>query len=154
MNRDQVLAVYGQHLAAELAHDHEGAAATYLDDCYYEYVPLGIRLEGRPAVALNYAMSYASVPDVAFEIDHELVDGERLVHWGRMTGTVTGEYLGQAPSGRRLNLPFVGTFEFRDGAMLGEQIFFDLATLCDQAGFDLAEVKQWVEANRALFESL
>lgn len=145
MNRDAVLDVYRTHLAAERAHDYEAAAATYVEDGYYDLVPLGLHLAGRDAVALNYALSYVAMPDVDFEIEAEVVDGDRLVHWGALVGTVTGDYLGQAPTGRPVRLPFVAAFEFRDGHMLGERLWFDLATLCDQAGFDLHRVRTWAD---------
>jgi steroid delta-isomerase-like uncharacterized protein len=143
MTRDEMIQIHDTHVAAEHAHDHEAAAATYNEDGYYEYVPLGIRFEGREAVALNYAAGNLATPDSRFEIDGVIADeeAETLFHWGTLHGTVTGEFIGQPPTGRILALPFVARFEFADGKMQGETIWFDLATLCDQAGFDLAAVQ-------------
>lgn len=153
MSRSEILAVYRRHLDAERCHDHEAAASTYLPSGYYEYTPLGLRLEGRGAVAMNYALAYEAMPDVDFEIECELVDQGRLVHWGDMVGTVTGEYLGQAPTGRAVRLPFIAAFEFADGQMVGERLWFDLATLCNQAGLDLEAAQAWARDTAATLSS-
>lgn len=141
--------VVDEHLAAEARHDPEAAAATYVEDSYYVHVPLGLRFSGRQAVATQYAASFQATPDSEAVIEGETIDGPRMVHWGRFRGTVSGPWLGQAPTGRKVDLPFVAIIELRDGKMLGETVYYDLATLCDQAGFSLPAV---VDAARALRE--
>jgi hypothetical protein len=54
---------------------------------------------------------------------------------------MAGPFLGQEPTGRRLNLPMIVINSFREGLMEGERICFDLATLCEQAGLDLERVR-------------
>ncbi len=130
-----------QHLAAEARHDAAGAAATYHADAYYEHVPLGLTFRGRDAVAAQYAASFAAVPDSVTTYEGEIFDGHRLVHWGRLSGTVRGSWLGQPATGRAIDLPFVAIIEVRDGRMAGETVHYDLATLCDQAGFSLDAVR-------------
>ena len=141
MTRDEMIAVHDEHVAAEERHDHEAAAATYVEDGYYEYVPLGVRLEGREAIAANYAVGNAATPDSRFDIEGVMVDEPFLMHWGVLHGTVTGPFLGQEPTGKTIALPFVARFEFEDGKMKGEKIWFDLATLCQQAGLDLEQAQ-------------
>lgn len=137
MTREEILDLYRRHLSAEQdTHDADAAAAGYAEDGYYELVPFGVRLQGRPAVAANYLSTMLAMPDVRFDIDGEIVDGGHLVHWGRMLGTVTGPYLGHEPTGREVRLPFLARFEFGDGEILGEQLWFDAATLFEQAGLD------------------
>jgi predicted ester cyclase len=123
MTREEVLAVYSRHLAAE--QDAHAAAAA----------------------AANYAATIEAMPDIRFDIDGETVDGNWLVHWGTMIGTVTGSYLGQPPTGRPVRLPFLARFEFGDGVIQGEQIWFDSATLCDQAGIDRQTLRRHHIAN-------
>jgi hypothetical protein len=52
------------HIAAEDRHDHVAAASYYTEDGYYRIVPLGLRFEGRDAVAAQYGASYAAMPDL------------------------------------------------------------------------------------------
>ena len=141
MTPDEIRTIVEQHLAAEARHDAAGAAATYRADAYYEHVPLGLRFEGRDAVAAQYAGSFAAVPDSAATYDGEVLEGNRLVHWGRLRGTVRGSLLGQPATGRTIDLPFVAIIEVRDGGMVGETVHYDSATLCDQAGFSLEAVR-------------
>jgi predicted ester cyclase len=134
MTRDELLKIYRTHLDAEQAHDATSAAATYVDHGYYRVMPLGMTFEGRQAVAAQYAMSYVTFPDARFEIADEVVKGTVLFHSGVMHGTADGPFLGHPPTGRRVALPFSARIEFAEGAMLGETLWYDLGTLCDQIG--------------------
>jgi len=49
--------------------------------------------------------------------------------------------MGVPPSGRRFSVAFANVTPFRDGQMAGESIYFDLATLCEQASLPLDEVR-------------
>jgi steroid delta-isomerase-like uncharacterized protein len=138
-----------QHLAAEARHDATAAAATYVDDCYYENVPLGLRFVGREQVAMQYAASYMAMPDSDAVYEGELLDGNHVAQWGTIKATVTGPFLGQAPTGGSINLPFTAIIEFADGKMRGERIFFDLASLCEQAGISITDARAAADALRA-----
>ena len=47
-----------EHVAAETKKDIVGAVAGYLDDGYYQNVPLGFRIRGREAVAAYYRRTW------------------------------------------------------------------------------------------------
>ena len=49
--------------------------------------------------------------------------------------------MGVPPSGRPFAVPFANVTPFRDGQMAGEAIYFDLATLCEQAALPLDKVR-------------
>jgi hypothetical protein len=53
------------------------------------------------------------------------------------------------PSGRPFRVPFANVTPFHDGLMAGESIYFDLATLCEQAGLPLEKVRAGAEARAA-----
>ncbi|MGO9873449.1 MAG: ester cyclase [Acidimicrobiia bacterium] len=141
MRPAEMVNVVQEHLAFEKAHDAVSAAACYVDDGYYVHTPLGLRLEGRGAVEFNYASNYAAMPDVTFDIEGEVVGDNGLMHWATMRGTLDGTFLGQEPTHRSVALPFVARYEFRDGKILGETLWFDLYTLCDQGGLDIVAVR-------------
>jgi hypothetical protein len=46
-------------------------------------------------------------------------------------------------------VPFTNVARFKSGRMEGESIYFDLATLCEQAGLPLDEVRAAAEARRS-----
>ena len=52
-----------EHVAAEGRKDLAGAMAGYLEDCYYQNVPLGFRIQGRAQVAAYYQRTWAALPD-------------------------------------------------------------------------------------------
>jgi predicted ester cyclase len=151
VTRDEIMRIYREHLDAELAHDSAAAASTYLADGYYRHVPTGIAFRGRDQVALQYAASYVNFPDQSFEIESEVLDGHTLIHTAVLHATAKGPFLGLAPTGRRIALPFVARFEFRDGAMAGETLWYDMLTLCEQAGYEPDAVKKASAAARAQF---
>lgn len=62
MTPQEIRQIVHQHLAAEARHDATASAATYAPHCYYHHVPLGLRLEGRDAVAAGPATPRASPP--------------------------------------------------------------------------------------------
>jgi hypothetical protein len=55
---------------------------------------------------------------------------------------------GPPPTNRRLDLPFAAVIEVRDGHMIGEALYYDLDTLCTQAGFRVEAVRAAAEAIR------
>lgn len=136
--------VHDRHVAAEDRADLEGALATYIEDCFYEVVALGARAEGKDAVRAIYTGTMNGLPDSKFEIQGEAFTENTLVAWGTFRATMTGPFLGQEPTNRRFELPMITINSFRDGLMEGERIYFDLATLCEQAGVDLGRVRDAV----------
>lgn len=151
MTHEEMRRLVAGHMEAEARHDATAAASYYVDDGYYEVTALGMRFDGRAAVAMQYAANDAAMPDSWVSMDGEVIDGDRLVHWGTFHGTVTGSLLGQPPTGRTVALPFIAIVEFEGERMRGERLYYDLATLCDQAGIELAAVR---EAARALQAAL
>ncbi|HEY1707807.1 MAG TPA: ester cyclase [Rhizomicrobium sp.] len=151
MTRDEIMKVYREHVAAELAHDSVKAASTYHPDGTYRHMPTGIFFQGRDAVRLQYAASYVNFPDQIFEIEGEVVEGTTIVHWSTLRATAKGPFLGLPPTRRRIELPFVARIEFRDGLMAGETLWYDMLTLCEQAGYDPEAVRKASAAARAQF---
>ena len=74
--------------------------------------------------------------------DAELArDYDGILVWGTLRGTSGGEWMGVPPSGKSFAVPFANVTPFRDGLMEGETIYFDLATLCEQASLPLDAVR-------------
>jgi steroid delta-isomerase-like uncharacterized protein len=149
MTAQEIRQIVLRHFDAEARHDATAAAATYAEHSYYHHVPLGLRLEGRDAVTAGYAASFAAFPDSEAVNEGEAVEGHTYVHWGRFRATVTGSWLGLAPTHRRLDLPFAAVIEVRDGRMVGETLYYDLDTLCRQAGYSVDTVRGAAERIRA-----
>jgi steroid delta-isomerase-like uncharacterized protein len=141
--------LFERHREAEAARDLDAILETFVEGCFLETVALGLRSDGRPAARAAYEGYFTAFPDLTPE-DHEFAVGDDvIVAWGLLQGTSGGDWLGVPPSGRSFSVPFVNVAPFKDGLMAGESIYFDLATLCEQAALPLGEVRAAAKA-RAL----
>ena len=125
------------HREAEARRDYDAVLETFTEDCYLDTVPLGLRSEGRAA----YVGYFTAFPDLAPDDEGTAFGDHVLVTWGHLAGTSGGEWLGVAPTGRSFRVPFTNVTTFADGRMAGESIYFDLATLCEQAGIPLDAIR-------------
>ena len=114
-----------------------------------ETVPLGSRSEGYEATKAAYARYFTAFPDLA-PVDEGFAHGDDvLVTWGHLDGTSGGKWLGVQPSGRPLHVAFTNVTQFASGRMRGETLYFDLATLCEQAGLPLEQIPAAAARRRA-----
>lgn len=143
MSRHEMLALFDAHREAEAARDIDAILDTFADDCFLETVPLGLRSEGRDAVRAAYeAQFFTAFPDLAPEDEGMAVGEDVVAVWGTLRGTSSGEWLGVPPGGGAFAVPFANVVPFKDGLMAGERIYFDLATLCQQAHIPLEAVRE------------
>jgi steroid delta-isomerase-like uncharacterized protein len=153
MTPEEMHALFERHREAELARDFDGILDTFVEDCYLDTVPLGLRSEGRAAARRAYEGYFTAFPDLQPRDEGEAIGESVLVVWGTLNGTSGGEWVGVPPSGGTFSVPFANVTNFRDGLMEGESIYFDLATLCEQAGLPLDAVRAGAaERARALAE--
>ena len=150
MTPEEMQALFERHRDAEAAREYEAILDTFVENCFLETVALGLRSEGRTAVRDSYEKSYfAAFPDLSPEDEGYAFGDDVMVTWGTLNGTSQGEWLGVAPTGRSFTVRFANITPFRDGLMEGETIYFDLATLCDQAGYPLEEIRAKARARAA-----
>jgi steroid delta-isomerase-like uncharacterized protein len=141
MERDEMQRLFERHRDAEAARDFDAILDTFTEDCFLDTVPLGLRAEGKAAARAAYESYFTAFPDLSPD-DQGVAFGEDVVVvWGRLIGTSGGDWVGVPPSGGSFSVPFANVAPFRDGLMAGESIYFDLATLCEQAGLPLDEVR-------------
>jgi SnoaL-like polyketide cyclase len=141
VNRAEMQRLFGRHRDAEAARDIEAILATFVEDCFLETHPLGLRSQGRAAVRVAYGGYFTAFPDLMPEDEGQAFGDDVMIVWGTLQGTSGGEWMGVSPSGHSFAVPFANVTPFREGLMAGESIYFDLATLCDQAALPLDEVR-------------
>ena len=123
------------HREAEARRDYDAVLETFTEDCYLETVPLGLRSEGRAAARAAYVGYFTAFPDLAPDDEGDGLRRRRHGHLGppeRHRAAANGSAC--RPTGRSFRVPFTNITTFTDGRMAGESIYFDLATLCEQAG--------------------
>jgi hypothetical protein len=113
-------------------------------------VPLGLRSEGKDAVRAAYELQFfTSFPDLAPDDEGIAFGDDVVVVWGTLRGTSRGDWLGVPPGGGAFEVPFANVVPFQDGLMAGERVYFDLASLCEQAGIPLDAIRAAAAARAA-----
>lgn len=138
--------LFERHRDAEAARDFDAILATFVESCFLETVPLGLRSEGREAARAAYEGYFTAFPDLTPDDEGIAFGDDVIVAWGTLRGTSGGDWLGVAPTGRSFAVPFANVAPFQDELIAGESIYFDLATLCEQAGLPLDELRAAAKA--------
>lgn len=133
MNRDEIAAVLARYAEAKNRHDVDAALDVCTDDCFYESVALGARVEGREALHAFYTDLFSRLPDYFGRFDGVAYGDDSAVVWGRFGGT--------APGGRKVEVPVTFVCTFRDGRIASDVGYFDAATLAEQSGVPLTVLR-------------
>jgi hypothetical protein len=142
MEPAEMLRLFEAHRVAEAARDIDGILETFSTDCFLETMPLGLRSEGKDAVRAAYeSQFFTSFPDLAPEDEGMAVGEDVIAVWGTLRGTSRGDWLGVPPGGGTFAVPFANVVPFERGLMAGERIYFDLASLCEQARIPLEDIR-------------
>jgi hypothetical protein len=115
---------------------------TFSENCYLETVALGSRSEGQAAARAAYVAYFTAFPDLTPDDRGAAFGDDVMVAWGFLRGTSGGDWLGVPPSGRSFVVPFTNIATFAADLMVGESIYFDLATLCEQVDLPLEAVRR------------
>jgi steroid delta-isomerase-like uncharacterized protein len=146
MTPDDMHRLFQRHREAEAARDYDAILATFVEDCFLETHPLGLRSEGRAAARAAYEGYFTAFPDLAPGDEGIAFGDDVMVVWGTLRGTSGGDWVGVPPSGGTFAVPFANVTPFKDGLMEGESIYFDLATLCEQARLPIDQVRAGAKA--------
>jgi steroid delta-isomerase-like uncharacterized protein len=141
MNQEEMARLFRTHREAEARRDYDAVMDTFTEDCYLETIALGLRSEGREAARAAYVGYFTAFPDLSPDDQGAAYGEDVMVGWGVLRGTSGGEWLGVPPSGGSFVVPFTNVAAFKDQQMAGESIYFDLATLCEQARLPIDEVR-------------
>jgi steroid delta-isomerase-like uncharacterized protein len=141
MDRSEMLRLFEAHREAEAARDIDAILETFVSDCFLETMPLGLRSEGKDAVRAAYEQFFSAFPDLSPEDEGIALSDDAIAVWGTLRGTSRGDWLGIPPGGGTFAVPFANVVPFRQGLMAGETIYFDLATLCEQARVPLDAIR-------------
>jgi predicted ester cyclase len=129
-----------QDIAAALSLCHE--------DFVLDAVPLGVPAADRKQAEAQLQLFFHAFPDFRVDAEGMTAGNGTVCCWGHAEQTFRGSYLGFEPTGRPARHPFVSLFEARDGKLVRERYYFDLAQLCTQIGLPVAEVGERLGALR------
>ena len=100
--------------------DHAAVLELVHDDVIYQNMPFTEVLRGKEAISNFMTRFGRGMQDIHVELRHIVQSGDVVFHEG------TENY---SRKGRRVSLPYVGVFEFKDNKIVGWRDYFDYATL-------------------------
>ena len=99
-----------------------------------DYVEPTFQLKGFEGAKQLMAMSYKGFPDYQETIEDIIAEGDKV--WSRITftGTHTGEFLGLAPTGKKVTFTGVAVWHIVDGKIVDIWEVYDLLDFYKQLG--------------------
>ncbi len=101
---------------------------------YVYHSPLGMEFKGPEGVKQMVAMARDAFPDIHFTIDDMVAEGDVVAVRYTYTGTHKGEYMGIAPTGKKINLTTAIFYRFVDGKEVEALSYGDTLALFQQLG--------------------
>jgi steroid delta-isomerase-like uncharacterized protein len=130
---EQVRGVVEARLAAEQAGDSTGCVAMCADDVEYDVVGApGGPVYGREAVRRFHSELAANTHPETIDTIRTFVGTDFCVVEQLWTGTVPGTLAGIAGNGRRIDVRRLYTWEFCEGRISRESVWFDRAAILAQ----------------------
>jgi steroid delta-isomerase-like uncharacterized protein len=129
------MAIVDEHIRCENRHDLEAVMATFGRDARYDDEPWGDHRTGRDGVRSYYTELMRALPDLSIEVTHRHVAFESLVVEVIIRGTHLGRWRGLPATGRRMEFPLCGIYEFdADDRLAAERIYYDRGAVLGQLG--------------------
>lgn len=132
--------LWQRHVLAENRRSIEGLLETLCSDPIYKVMATNATFKGRERVAQFYTGLFEGVPDATFELINAFVSEEGVVEESILRGTQRGVLFGIPPTGREIALPLTIVFPILHSQIMGERLYFDLATLARQLGVSIDTV--------------
>ncbi len=133
----QLAALVRRHVEAENAQNLEATLATLHPECRFEDHATGQVWHGHAGAAAHYRQWWTTF-DVTVKREPGRIaawtEGDGYLGEATWRGRHIGPFLGVAPTGRPIVIPFVVVLGFRDGLMSSEGFHYDLASLLRQIG--------------------
>jgi len=136
-----MVALFQQHVGAELAGDLDTTMATMTDDPHLNHVPVmagGMGREGVRAFYRDHLVGKFFPPDVEMTSVSRTVGNEQVVEelFIRFTHTTSMDWLLPAvpPTGKPVEMAVVVIVGFKDGKISHEHIYWDQAGVLVQVG--------------------
>jgi len=113
---------------------HVDVVSTYVSEDFVNHVGPPGNPSGRESVEHGYQMFTAGFPDWHTVIEDVIAEDDKVVFRGMASGTHQGEFMGMAPTGRRVELPGVHIMRIAGGKIVEHWAFSDSGSLMRQLG--------------------
>jgi predicted ester cyclase len=85
----------------------------------------------------------AAFSDRTYLTEQFVADGEWAACFGHIEATHSGAFMGLAPTGRRVRIPYMDFWRVIDGRIKDNPVFVDFATVLKQLGCDVFNGEGW-----------
>jgi len=92
---------------------------------------------GPGAYKKQLAAYLAGFPDLRFTVEETICEKEKVAAFWTLTGTHRGEFLGVAPTNRKVSISGITIHQVVDGKILDSQAIWDAISLFEQLGVEL-----------------
>jgi steroid delta-isomerase-like uncharacterized protein len=116
------------------AHDLDGALTELVTEDFVEQNPLPGQGPGRAGLRDVLAGMNAAFPDLRWDVQDTLVEGDRITTLSFWTGTHRGDFLGIPATGRQVRVEAWTLDRYTGGQLAESRIIMDVAGLLGQLG--------------------
>ncbi len=105
--------------------------------------------EGLAAFRANWQLPFrAAFTERAYITERYLADGEWAACFGHIEATHSGPFMGIAPTGKRVRIPYMDFWRVVDGRIKDNPVSVDFAAILMQLGRDVFEGEGWEKYDR------
>lgn len=133
VTREEISAVLGEWLEAWKSRDAVSLAAKYSEDGVYTSM-LADTIRGRQAIESLYRSWFSAFPDMVFEVESLVIEGELAAILWSQRGRHLGDFCGLAGTGRSFLLHGVFFMALNEGQIISMRSIYDFTGLLLQVG--------------------
>lgn len=85
----------------------------------------------------------AAFTDRVYNTEKFMADGDWAACFGHIEATHTGPFMGIAPTGKRIRIPYMDFWRVEDGRIADNPVSVDFAEVLHQLGIDVFSGKGW-----------
>ena len=134
MTRDEILALLARRTEAWRRLDLAALVGDYADNAVVESPLAGGTTEGREQIKHVFETYFSAFPNLEMQQSDVLVDNQRAVVVATFVGTDSGGFMGMPATGRRVTIPVVFIYEFKDGKIVRDRRIYDFTGMLVQVG--------------------
>jgi steroid delta-isomerase-like uncharacterized protein len=134
-NTDATRALLNRFVAEVLnGYDLDGALAELVAENFVEQNPLPSQGPGRAGLRDVLAGMISAFPDIHWDVQDTVVEGDRVAAFSFWTGTHRGEFMGVPATGRSVRVEAWNLDRYTGGQLVESRIIMDVVGLLTQLG--------------------
>ena len=128
---ESLKAVVREYYARLDREDVEGALAVISPDLEWRFSGVPVTIESLPD---NIKSFHDAFPESSHRIERQTVEGEWVTTLLTFSGVHSGEFMGVAPTGRRVEVQGINMHQVSGGKIVGGDSVVDMLSLLQQIG--------------------